>query len=675
MSIYKLGGFMQEEIKNVKKLIDENDVISFDVFDTLLLRNILKPTDLFLLLDSYALDNYQINDFSEVRVSAERESRVGHENNETTIEDIYKVISKKYNKDIKKIMERELELEEKFLVANPWMQEIYKYAKKKKKHILAISDMYLPKKFIKKILENNGYQLDEIYVSSENFQVKGNKTLFEYVKKEEKISADKWLHIGDNKISDYESPKEMGINAYHYLSVNKRSAFENKSHTIEESILKGIEQNAIFASAEELTDWEIFGIKCVSPIYYGFTNWIYQLTKHKDNIYFLARDGFAIKQVYEMFKKKLNKKMKTYYLYCSRASFQNPTLVDCSKEFALEILTRYNQSLNQKLQIKNILKSIGLNIEEYKKELKNFDLTSDTILNTENIYRVKKFLSYIYKDITEKLSEKKQIVKKYLIQMDMNKYTDINIVDVGWAGSTQYSLEKFLPQKTFVGYYFGTLKDMYENVKYNSFGYMFDAEEPKERFKMIYENIMMYEFIMSAPHGTTKGFHEHDGKIEPILGDNSINDTSINLFQKSAIRICEKYLKYYDELKNTNPTIYLMNYNTFLKEKNYEDLQMFKNTVESVGYDGNPIMFVPTYKEEYILNNLADFYKEISKSLWNQSFLVEGKNKEEYELLQKKLNKKFTKIKCIIKATNIKSILKALRYPRTTIRKLKSILR
>ena len=43
-------------------------------------------------------------------------------------------------------MERELELEEKFLVANPCMQEIYKYAKKKKKHILAISDMYLPKK-------------------------------------------------------------------------------------------------------------------------------------------------------------------------------------------------------------------------------------------------------------------------------------------------------------------------------------------------------------------------------------------------------------------------------------------------------------------------------------------------------------------------------------------------
>ena len=674
MSIYKLGGFMQEEIKNLKKLIDENEVISFDVFDTLLLRNILKPTDLFLVLNSFALENYQIKNFYEVRISAEKESRVGHENNETTLEDIYKVISKKFDQDTKKIMERELELEEKFLVANPWMQEIYKYAKKKKKHILAISDMYLPKKFIKKILENNGYQLDEIYVSSENFQVKGNKTLFEYVKKKEKISPEKWLHIGDNKISDYESPKEMGINAYHYLSVGSRSAFKNKSDTIEESILKGIEQNAIFASTEELSDWEIFGIKYVSPLYYGFTNWIYQLTKHKDNIYFLARDGYAIKQVYEMFTKKLNKNIDTYYLYCSRAAFQIPTLCDKEKAYALDILTRYNPTMNQKLKIENILKTLKLDADNYEKQFRNFDLNKDVILDQTNLYRVKKFLSYIYDDILEKLKEKKELVEEYLKEMNLDKYDSLNIVDIGWAGSTQYALYDLVDKKI-TGYYFGTRKNMYDDVKYNSFGYMFDAEEPKERFKKVDDNVMMYEFIFSAPHGSTLGFKKEKGKIVPILGDNEENKIFIEQFQKTAIDTCQKYLKYYDELKTISPEIVLDNYNEFIEEKTYKSLEMFVNIKESVGYDGGKISFVPVFKEEEIRKDLTKLYKEISTALWKNSFLIEGKNEEEYNTIKKELFSKKTRIKCLLKNINIKTILRAIRYPRTTLRKIKMVLK
>lgn len=665
---------MQEEVKKLKKLIDENNVISFDVFDTLLLRNILKPTDLFLLLNSYTLENCQIENFYEERIKAESESRVGHENNETTIENIYEVLSKKFNKDLQKVMEKELELEEKFLVANPWMQEIYTYAKKKKKKVLAISDMYLPKKFIQKILEKNGYKLDEIYVSSEKFQVKGNGSLFEYVKNEEKINPEKWLHIGDNEISDYEAPKKIGINAYHYLSISKRSGFANNTQTVEESILKGIEQNEIFATTKELSDWEIFGIKYVSPLYYGFTNWIYQLTKHKDNIYFLARDGYAIKQVYEMFTRKLNKNIDTYYLYCSRAAFQIPTLCDKEKAYALDILTRYNPTMNQKVKIDNILKALKLDASKYEKQFRNFELNKDVILDQTNLYRVKKFLSYIYDDIFEKLKEKKELVEEYLKEMNLEKYDSLNIVDIGWAGSTQYALYDLVDKKI-TGYYFGTRKNMYDDVKYNSFGYMFDSEEPKDRYKKVDDNVMMYEFVFSAPHGSTLGFKKEKGKVVPILGDNGENDSYIEQFQKTAIEICQKYLKYYDELKSISPEIVLNNYNEFIENKNFKGLEMFANIKESVGYDGEKISFVPVFKEEDIRKDPTVFYREINVALWKNSFLIEGKNEEEYNLLKKELFSKKTRIKCLLKNINIKTILRSIRYPRTTIRKIKMILK
>lgn len=663
---------MQEELKKLKEQINEYDTISFDVFDTLLLRNVLSPTDLFELLNEEAEKNYGIKSFSKERIDAERIARIGKLNSETTIDEIYETLENKYNQNLSQLKKKELEIEEKFLIANPFMKEIFEYAKQKKKKVFAISDMYLTKEFIKKVLIQNGYVLDEIYVSSETKNVKGNGSLFEEVEKKEQLSKKNWLHIGDNHVSDVEQPQKLGINSYYYESVGKRSGFKNISGTIEESILKGIEQNIIYT--KDCSNWEEFGIKCVAPIYYGFTNWIYQFTKHKDNIYFLARDGYAIKKVYDMFKEKCNKNINTYYLYCSRSAFQNPTLVDCGKEFALEILTRYNPTLNQKLEVNSILKTIGLNSNNYQKEYSNFDLSPETILDPSNIYRVKKFLSYIYSDIEKKLLEKEALVQKYLKEMDFEKYQDINIVDVGWAGSTQFSLTKLVSDKTITGYYFGTLKEMYDNVKYNSFGYAFDAENPKEIFKKIYENIMMYEFIMSAPHGTTKGFKKNKEKIKPILGDNSINEEYITIFQESAIKTCKEYLKYYDELKSVSSKVVISNYDEFLENRKYKDLVMFQKIVESVGYDGKNTTFVPTFCYEEIKKDLSTFYKEIDKSLWKKTFLIEGKNEEEYELIKKQLFSKKTKIKCFIKSINAKSLYRALRYPRTTLRKIKSIL-
>lgn len=321
---------MNEELKDLKQKILEYDVISFDVFDTLLLRNLLNPTDLFLFLDQKAKETLGIEDFHEKRQKAEKDSRVGHLNNETTLDEIYKQLENTYHKSFQEIKELELDLEKKFLIANPFMKEIFQYAKEQKKKILVISDMYLPQKFIEEVLKSVGYDADTVYVSSENYFVKGNGSLFLDVEKKEQLDRKKWLHIGDNETSDVSSPKSLGIAAYHYQSVKDRSKYQNESNTKEESIIKGIIQNYVFT--KEYKEWERFGIEIISPIYYGFTNWLYQLTKTKNNIYFLARDGYIIKKIYDMFLNHQKNKIATYYLYCSRAAYQLPALSKCSKE-------------------------------------------------------------------------------------------------------------------------------------------------------------------------------------------------------------------------------------------------------------------------------------------------------------------------------------------------------
>ena len=157
---------MKEELI---KLIDNNDTISFDIFDTLLLRNIYKPTDIFRILDKIAYDKYSIEGFYDIRISSESESRTEDNNRECHYDDIYRIIESKIKnrRVVKLLKEEELNLEDKFLIANPFMKEIYDYCVKKKKKILIISDMYLDEKFIIKILKKNGY--DSMLYGSKNY--------------------------------------------------------------------------------------------------------------------------------------------------------------------------------------------------------------------------------------------------------------------------------------------------------------------------------------------------------------------------------------------------------------------------------------------------------------------------------------------------------------------------
>ena len=69
-----------------------------------------------------------------------------------------------------------------------------------------------------------------------------------------------------------------------------------------ESICLAIQTNYLY-NGNDLDYWEFFGIKYVSFIYFGFTKWLYDLTKDQDNLYFLARDGYIPYQIYEKFNK------------------------------------------------------------------------------------------------------------------------------------------------------------------------------------------------------------------------------------------------------------------------------------------------------------------------------------------------------------------------------------
>lgn len=91
------------------------------------------------------------------------------------------------------------------------------------KRVILISDMYLPEEIILKMLEKCGINGLKLYLSSTVGLMKSSSELFRYIKKQENIDFKDWVHIGENRFTDYEIPLGLKINSeiYDYVKLKK----------------------------------------------------------------------------------------------------------------------------------------------------------------------------------------------------------------------------------------------------------------------------------------------------------------------------------------------------------------------------------------------------------------------------------------------------------------------
>ena len=198
---------------SIKNQIDECSTISFDIFDTLLLRPFIKPEDLFCYIEE--INNTE--GFAKARIEAQKKAQLLNfakkKIDAVSIDDIYKILDAKFQ-HLKQI---EIEKEIDFSIINQEMYEIYLYAKERHKKIFLTSDMHLPKDIIQKMLiKNNVDKYDEIFISSEIGLTKASGKLYDFVCKKTNIEPKTILHIGDTEISDYKNAVRNGFCAILY---------------------------------------------------------------------------------------------------------------------------------------------------------------------------------------------------------------------------------------------------------------------------------------------------------------------------------------------------------------------------------------------------------------------------------------------------------------------------
>ena len=365
---YKTSIKFDNRYLELKNQIAWNDVISIDIFDTLIKRKVYRPTDVFLFMDHWFSNlSGREFDFSHARIHAEKTAREKSLYEEVTLDEIYSVFSEENNisKDLADEAERkEIDTEKKLCMLRNSIADIIKYSRFIGKTIVLTSDFYFSKEQLEGLLSSLGVEYDDLIVSSEYRATKSSGKLFDILR--EKYSEKRILHIGNSWESDYVKAKEHGIDAHFYAAttsafmydisdidstdstrIYKRPTglwdnFEHSMDFFEVRCLLAQVANKLYdnpyTSYTKYTDFNaqarFFGYYALGMHLWGVAKWLYENRLGKGKvIHFVARDGYLPMLAYNEFNTD-GQASKSDYFYASRKalfplSWKNKSDLDC----------------------------------------------------------------------------------------------------------------------------------------------------------------------------------------------------------------------------------------------------------------------------------------------------------------------------------------------------------
>ena len=423
-------------VKKIENIIDRYEYISFDIFDTLIKRNVKKPSDIFKLTNlKYQQETgISINNYPKLREEAENKARNISQNGEPNIDDIFnniKLDSKKY--DINRLKNIEVEMELIVCQKNEYFYPIYEYCIKNNKKIIITSDMYLNKAYIESLLKKADIKhYNYLFVSNDVKLNKHNGSIYKYILKKLNLNSKQLVHIGDSKRGDYIQARIHNIRSILIPKNLKNSYKEGKSkykNDLDYSILRAFINNNL--NNKESIYFNI-GYETLGPLLYGYSKWLLkELIKSKrKKVFFLAREGNLLKKAFDI----INEcRIDTEYLYVSRRSVR-PALLENVASF--DDLIRIVK-IKPTTTIEKFLKDIGLYDEKHLEILEEKGLNKQIKIN--DIKNIKEIFELLKMDMQANASNEKDMILGYLKSKGFEN--NIAISDIGWAGSMQKSLK------------------------------------------------------------------------------------------------------------------------------------------------------------------------------------------------------------------------------------------
>lgn len=544
-----LKGISKKELMEQSKLAD---VVSFDLFDTLIMRRVFSYMDVFELMEnSLKKDGIVIKGFARLRLQAEKELS---KDTAPTLIDIYNKIVDDTQEDIsaEELVELEYDTDRKTLCLRNDMADIFHKLIKAGKRVYITTDTYYTKHQIEEILESfslTGYE--DVLVSCEYkkgkkqglFEIlkdKANIKCIYYIKKSDKKPSGTILHIGDDPVSDINAGKNSGIETFKIYSAEELFdavggfGLEEYMNTLSDRVKVGMMNSVLFNSPFQfdredrriiLSDARDIGYIICSPIICDFMFWF----KHKvnelaiSNIWFSARDGYLLNKLYEM----MGGGNGIYFLTSRIAAIRAG--VETEDDVSYVDSMRFFGTVNENLKVR-------FGIDLHKDGDKNiFDKNTLSLKDYSDI-------------ILDKAAAQKKNYNKYITGLNLNG-GDIAFFDFVAKGTTQMYVQR-LTEHHIKGLYFLQLEPEFMEDK-NLDIEPFYSQNEKDNSE-IFDNYYILETLLTAPHPQIMEFNE-DGT--PIYAEELRSDKDLKCFdemQQGVLDFFRDYLCLVSETEHCN---------------------------------------------------------------------------------------------------------------------------
>lgn len=555
-------------LEKIKNKVNSYDIISFDIFDTLIKRNLNDALDIFKVIeiDFNRKFSISIEKFKQKRIAAEKKARENCKRKEITLIEIYdcfddEIIKNNKNNLIKIEEMAEVEL----CTAHKEIQELYYWCLNNGKRIILTSDMYLSLEIIERMLEKCKYKgYEKIYLSSYNNARKSTGDLYKLIKSELGVNSKRIYHIGDSFKSDGIKARKEGIySSVIPLNINKTSFFDlkkiNSNTNFEYSQLYKFCNNNI---DETWNEYMKFGYEVFGTVLYGFSEWLMkELNKEKiDKVFFFARDGLIMKEAFEIFN--LDKKIKSYYLEVSRRSLRVPQLW-MNPEYS-EVINSFSAASMH--NVRSFFDTLGLDINEYKALCNELGISLDYKFKKKNMLKdtlLINLYSRIKEDVIKNSKTEYDILLKYLKSKNFNG--KIAVVDIGWRGSMQKFLLNIVSKSNISiemkGYYIGLAEGAIEYKKQMDIdlnGYIFDCTKNPNEKDIRQPFVGLIETLFLAQSGSCKSYYIDDSnEVKVNYYENEYYENGkLTLSAKNVIKIQQGALKFISDFININKECY-----------------------------------------------------------------------------------------------------------------------
>ena len=517
---YRFNGAAGKTLPELLDGIGRADVVSFDLFDTLVTRKVRSYTDVFDLLDMRLREKgIHIPDFARLRLFAEKElSR----DKAPRLGQIYEEVLRRSGGNFitaPELAQMEWETDFSVMAARERVCEVFRKAVSDGKRVVVTTDSYYALGQIKEILGRFGLEgCDKVLVSCE-YGVSKAQGLFKALR--DGYRAGKILHIGDDEFSDIEKAFENGMDTYRVFSGESLFdalgglGMEGENVTAADRLKAGMFISHMFNSpfwfeggGSALSVPDAFGVGYLlcAPIITDFILWLKEKAESQGfkQVLFCARDGYFIGRLFRM----VSAKTEAVYFLASRTAAVRAGMEN-EEDIAYVSSMRYSGGQGEALKTR-------------------FGITADgREAGGQN------------GEILAKAAAQRDSYKKYIKKLNIQD-GDIAMFDFVAKGTVQMYLQKLFPQHM-RGFYFLQLEPEFMADKgLDIQPFYSDGERDTS---VIFDHYYILETILTSPYPQMEGF---DGEGNPVFAPETRSEQDIRCFgkvQEGILAYIEEYLR------------------------------------------------------------------------------------------------------------------------------------